>query len=137
MGTGIIEAASVSVKTMADGTLRLSVDIEPRHAREAFGLFGSPGTPMALAALKPAAAVVDEPEKPKGGPLAKDAAIICGTHDFQRFARHMGHAASEDGASDLVRQYCGVDSRAYLDHLPDAARKFATLMRQFNDWKAA
>lgn len=38
----LVEASSVTVKTMADGTLRLSVDIEPRYARVAFGLFGSP-----------------------------------------------------------------------------------------------
>jgi len=48
----IIEAASVNVKTLADGTLRVSMDVEPRHAQAAFALFGAPGTPMALAALK-------------------------------------------------------------------------------------
>ncbi len=135
--SGLVEAASVSVKTMADGTLRLSVDIEPRQAREAFGLFGSPGTPMALAALKPNAAVVDEPEKPKGGALAKDAAIVCHTADFRRFADHRGFGHSENGAAQLVHTFCGVDSRAYLDHDKDAARKFAQLMSEFNAWKAA
>jgi len=48
----IIEASSVNVKTLADGTLRVSMDVEPRHAQAAFSLFGAPGTPMALAALK-------------------------------------------------------------------------------------
>ena len=34
----VIEAASVNVKTLMDGTLRISVDVEPRHAQAAFGL---------------------------------------------------------------------------------------------------
>ena len=32
-----IPASSVSLKTMADGTLRISFDIEPIHAQDALG----------------------------------------------------------------------------------------------------
>lgn len=50
----VIEATFVKVAgTLADGTLRLVVDVEPRNAQAAFALFNSPGTAMALAALKP------------------------------------------------------------------------------------
>lgn len=46
-----IMGASTTVRTMADGSLRLAIDIEPRHAQQAFALFGSPGTPVALARI--------------------------------------------------------------------------------------
>jgi hypothetical protein len=49
----IIEATSVSMKTLVDGTLRLVVEIEPIHALAAFTLFRQPGTVIALAAIKP------------------------------------------------------------------------------------
>lgn len=49
----IVEAVSVSCKTLADGTLRLTVEIEPYRALDAFALFHMPGTAVALAALKP------------------------------------------------------------------------------------
>lgn len=46
-----IAGATARISTLADGTLRLIVDIEPRDAQAAFRLFGSPGTAVALAAL--------------------------------------------------------------------------------------
>lgn len=51
--TNIVEASSVRLSTLVDGTLRLVVEIEPAKAVDAFRLFREPGTPMALAALKP------------------------------------------------------------------------------------
>lgn len=52
MSTELVEGVSVSCKTLADGTLRLTVEIEPYKALDAFALFHMPGTPLALAALK-------------------------------------------------------------------------------------
>jgi hypothetical protein len=52
-----VMGASTTVKTMADGSLLIAIDIEPRHAQAAFALFGSPGTPVALARITNAAAV--------------------------------------------------------------------------------
>ena len=49
----VIEGSSARISTLVDGTLRLTVDIEPRNAQAAFILFGTPGTAIALAALKP------------------------------------------------------------------------------------
>jgi hypothetical protein len=48
----IIEATSVAIKTLADGTLRITVEVEPYNALAAFTLFRQPGTVMALAAIK-------------------------------------------------------------------------------------
>lgn len=54
-----VSGSTTTIKTMADGTLRVSIDIEPRHAQAAFTLFGAPGTPVALARLTPEAAVAE------------------------------------------------------------------------------
>jgi hypothetical protein len=48
----LIEATSVAMKTLADGTLRIVVEVEPYRALDAFALFRAPGTVMALAAIK-------------------------------------------------------------------------------------
>jgi hypothetical protein len=48
----VIEATSVSMKTLVDGTLRIVVEVEPNNALDAFALFRQPGTVMALAAIK-------------------------------------------------------------------------------------
>lgn len=73
----VIAASSVNVKTMADDTLRLTVDIEPRHAQEAFAMFGSRGTPLALARLTQSAAGEamakdTESEARPGGQMMRD-----------------------------------------------------------------
>lgn len=54
-----VVGSTTTVKTMADGTLRVSVDIEPRHAQAAFSMFGAPGTPVAIARLTQEAAVAE------------------------------------------------------------------------------
>jgi hypothetical protein len=130
-----IEAASVGVRTMADGTLRLSLDIEPRHAQAAFALFGAPGTPMALAALRPASS---KPEAPKGGPLAQWVAMRCQEPHFQAWLYRQDRerwiaAAGEDAeevAANVIRAICGVDSRAELDSNPEAAARLHKLIRE-------
>lgn len=158
-----IEASSVKVTTMADGTLRITCDIEPRHAQDAFRLFGRPGTPMALAALKPTKLseepgnfgesdiagsrayaielMESTPDKPKGGPLSQDAARICQTPEFQEFVaeRHAAigidvRAISAEGlAAEYVRGYCNIKSRAELDHDARGARLFARLMAEYRE----
>ena len=36
-----IQAASAGVKDMADGSLRITLEFEPRHAKDAYALFGA------------------------------------------------------------------------------------------------
>lgn len=131
----IIEASSVKVGTMADGTLRLTVDIEPRHAQAAFALFGSPGTAMALAALKTQA---QQPaERPKGGLLSQWAALRCQEPVFQdwlmsRFSdvwvNSSGNTPTEKAAATL-RAVCAIESRADLDNNEQAAERFHQQIR--------
>jgi len=74
---------------------------------------------------------------PKGGPLSQDAAMICATEEFQDFASQIapGFELSEDGAARCVRSYCGVRSRAELDHNPNAASRFSLLMHKYREWR--
>lgn len=55
----VIPITTRTCKTMADGTLRLQVDIEPTYAQQAFALFGQPDQPGALARLTQEAAQND------------------------------------------------------------------------------
>lgn len=122
----VIEASAVRVQTMADGTLRLVVDIQPTNAQSAFRMFGSPGTPVALARLK------TKPEQhaseaPKGGPLARLAGQWCQLPTFWAWAG----VADAEAAAAYIREACGVQSRALLDHNADAAASFHTIREAF------
>lgn len=131
----VIEAAAVSVKTMADNTLRLTVDIEPRHAKAAFALFGERGTALALAALKSAPEPEAAPAEPlKGGELSKWAALRCQDPAFRAWLRGQGSARQDwnttDGAADTIRAICHITSRAELDHNKAAAAIFNERIRR-------
>lgn len=136
--TAVLEGSSVSVKTMSDGTLRLSIDIEPRNAQAAFALFGAPGRAVALAALKDgAAAKSGEPpvaslphEAPKGGQWAKQAGMWCADSDFWAFLGNRGYSPkSPEEAAECVRSFCEIGSRAELDHDPEALARYNDRIR--------
>lgn len=59
--------SSSGAKTMADGTLRIAIDIAPSDAIGAFAAFGIPGSPVALARIMNDVAV--EHERPKNDSL--------------------------------------------------------------------
>jgi hypothetical protein len=133
-----IEASTVRLQTMADGTLRIVCDIEPRHAQDGFRLFGAPGTPIALARLL---TVVEKPEKPKGGEISKWLGMRCNELEFQLWlsdtyleaCEEVTHAfqagSGADRAACVVRMICGVDSRADIDHNPEARERFERMIR--------
>lgn len=68
-------------------------------------------------------------QKPKGGPLSKAAGILCSDGRFLRWLHSQGHVDQE--AAPFVRRFCSVESRAELDHNPEAARKFLNLKAEF------
>lgn len=55
-----VMGATKTLRTYVDGSLVIQLEIEPRHAQAAFALFGSPGTPVALARITNAAAVAQD-----------------------------------------------------------------------------
>lgn len=137
-----IEASSGTYRSRVDGTIVLSVEIEPRNAAAALALFGMPGTPMAIAALQVGYAAVGEPiiksypekdnsEKPKGGPLAKLAGIWCNDPEFWKWLETDPDNAchSAQGAAHCLYAICGIESRVELDNDPAAAERFHSLIR--------
>lgn len=134
-----IPCASVNLRTMADGTLRICLDIEPAHAQDAFRLFASPGTPAAIAALavgyEAKSPIIDnylekDNSKPKGGALSKLAGMWCASPAFWGWVlKTHGFFCEAEGAADLVRKLCDIDSRAELDHNTEAAEKFQRHIR--------
>jgi hypothetical protein len=138
----VIEAASAGVKDMADGSLRITFEFEPRHAAEAFALFGPRGRAVAVAALKDGSAAVKEPEpeKPKGGEWAKLAGMWCNDRDFWMFCREaLGEDVNcIDGASQVLKERSRIASRVELDHDPSALRRFNEGVRYpFMKWMQA
>ncbi|WP_088158797.1 hypothetical protein [Achromobacter xylosoxidans] len=63
----------------------------------------------------------------KGGPLARLAGQLCQRADFQAFCE----ADGAEQAAEFVRVFCGVDSRAEIDHHGGASERFHDLRRQF------
>lgn len=134
---GAIIASTVGVKTMADDTLRLTIDIDPRYAGEAFALFGKRGSACAIARLTNESAVEEMRkadhiedqlvmvEKPKGGALARLAGQLCQQDTFQEWMC----ATNADGAAKSIREICGISSRAELDNNEAAANIFHQAIR--------
>lgn len=130
-----LEASSVRVRTMADGTLRAELDFEPAHAAAAFRMLGSPGQPVAVAALKTAAQREAEakPEKPakKGGVWSQWLAIRCSEPEFQDWlaAGWPSLWAKCGDPAETVRRVCDVASRADIDNDPEALARFQERIR--------
>lgn len=124
-----IAGASAGVRDMSDGSLRITVEFEPKDAKAAFELFGGRGTPIAVAALKVGYAAVQastaKPEASRMGPLCREAVQLCGRIDYQEWA----HVRDPAAARLHVLEVCGIDSRKELDMNDKAAEKFRTLIR--------
>lgn len=140
--TSVIEGSFVRMKSMADGSLQLVVEVEPRNAVAAFTLFSAPGTPMALAALQCAkaapAALEAAPQAAKGGERARWVGMRCQEPAFQRWLQGAFPAQWEAAhgttpalwAASTVRAVCSIDSRAELDSDATAAARFDLLIRK-------
>lgn len=136
-----ISGTTTTIKTLVDGTFRVSIDISPVDAQAAFALFGRPGTPVALARLMPEVALSQarkETSEPlKGGPLSKLAGMFCADERFLTWLRitYDPLPRNAEDAAQIIRQTCGVDSRAQLDHFQEAEQLFHAEFRiPYNAW---
>lgn len=91
------------------------------------------------------------PEAPaaKGGSLAKSAAMLCDTDQFQRFAFEKlddisrptsgwdATVSASQNAAQFIREFCKVSSRAEIDHSPTARQLFGQLMADYRAWQAS
>lgn len=75
-----IMATTGKISTLSDNTLRIVVEIAPRHAKRAFELFGTQGTAVAMALLTNAAALEegrkDMAQPAETGPHGKAWALL-------------------------------------------------------------
>ncbi len=109
-----------SYKEMADGTIRVQIDIDPSCRDQFLDSFRQIDMPIALAPLVADFEKLPAAERPKGGDLAKLAGQLCNNHQFQHM---IGVHSSEDAAQE-IRSVCGIESRAELDHNQEAANLF-------------
>lgn len=86
---------------------------------------------------------------PKGGPVARQAAMLCQDPVFRlyldrrrRYKHGMTESQLPDGthneqdAREWLVTACRVTSRAQLDHTPEAADTFRRIRNRFNAWRA-
>jgi hypothetical protein len=112
---------------------QLVIEVPIEHGPLVVAAFGTPNpaitVPVALARLDPASVV----EKPKGGKLAQRAGILSsGDALFHKFCEEV---YGKTDAADVIRTFCGVKSRAELDHNERAASEFHTLERDYWKWR--
>ena len=143
-----LQAASAGVKDMADGSLRITIEFEPRFAKDAFALFGSRGTQLAVAALKDGSFLeqpVAEPIPPNSrelkpreqlGRACYRTVMWCNEPSFWDFLTNAGFfdtkptVTNKDEAANLVRYVCNVESRKELDTNNEANKTWIREIRQ-------
>lgn len=111
---------------LADGTLRVMVDIDPRFKAEFHRLFPNIDTPCAIAPLVNDFERIEQQESPKGGALCKLAAMWCKDEEFQEWVG----ATTEEEAAAVIREACSIKSRSELDHNQEAANFFNKCFRE-------
>lgn len=140
-----ISGAAMTLRTLADGSVRLTVDFEPKDRKAVMELFGSPGQPVGVAALQAGHAAVREPAPPAStfrdlGPICREAIDLCGNDKFLEYIGRpaMGKPAwkpTPDAAKGYILSQCGVESRKDLDAAEGARELFIEHVRKpFHAW---
>jgi len=143
----IIQATSAGVKDMADGSLRITFEFDPRFAKDAYALFGARGTSCAIAALTQEASlqaaqqetIKDQPKEPIG-PLCRLAVQFCADPMFQEWLSSLTPGDwppfTEEEARQEILNGCDIASRRELDTNNAAADLFHQLYRKpFMAWR--
>lgn len=86
----------------------------------------------------------EEESKPKGGYLARNAALLCQDEQFRLYLDRRRAAKfsldipdgthTVEDAREFVVMACNVDSRAELDHNPDAATIYRSIIHHYQRW---
>ena len=135
-----ISGSFVKVLTMADGTPRVTIDLDCT-LMECAQVFEQ-GAAVAIARLTQEAAIKDTQEKTikRGQTLSQYAALLCKNPKAWEFFG----VSNETEARQHILDVCDIDSRAALDyddiaavHFHDVVRKpFAKWMEMSNDFKS-
>ena len=130
-----LSGAIQGLRMLADGTIRLTVDIEPKDRVDAMTLFGSIGQPVALAALMVGHAAVKEKTPDPRGPLCKSAIELCKNTMFHEFIAVEHYAKTQEAAKSYILHCCGITSRKELDTNAEAAEIFRRRVhKEFQAW---
>ncbi|MGZ3235766.1 MAG: hypothetical protein ACXU8A_00150 [Burkholderiaceae bacterium] len=131
----------VNIKTMADGTPRIVLDLQCTLADVAsMGMI--PGTPFGIARITNEASVTPQPEvaepKTKAGELCIMACNFCKDPEFWKWISATHYQCTlEETAKEFILEGCDVDSRKELDTDPIAAAHFHNeIRRPFLAWKS-
>jgi hypothetical protein len=143
-----IVATSYTYRSLADGTLAVTLHIEPQDVAAYLELCRMPGTPLALARL------VQEhekrPEVPRETGKTQKASVIafelCKNREFWGWinkyydgGNELGFAvATELAAANFIKEYLQIVSRKDLDtHQGHAALFLEQIVKPYNEWKKA
>lgn len=153
-----IPAQYVKHGTMADGTVRVVVDVPSEYVVHVAAMLSKPGVPVALARLQNEA--MSEAEQGKEAPsvtpfpspthaalkASQEAWRLCRSERFQRFLREKmmpddwmteRSASEEENARAVVLYECGVASRGDIPHNAEAAKRWAALVTEYHSWLKA
>lgn len=150
--TAAISGTRRAIRELADGTIRVQIDIDPRFRKEFFELFAQIDMPVAIAPLKrDFEEQTKEAERPKGGELAKLAGMLCLKPEFQEFLRftyseewNKAYAAFRlfgagdrfhDIAAQSLRKILGIESRSQIDANQDVTERFHIIRNAFLDFQ--
>lgn len=133
MSARAISGTRRAFKELVDGTLRVQIDVDPESRRDFLRLFPDIDMRVAIAPLRAEAKTA----APKGGELARLAGILCAEEGFQLWIEEelgapdaAGGTEGQERAAVILRHACGIESRAELDHNPDAAAIFHNRIRK-------
>ena len=83
-------------------------------------------------------------KKPKGGSLAESAGLICREPRYHAFLQSVYQkewlkctkdSTDDEVAAIVMRDVCGMESRAELDHNKEAVEKFKRHMAEYRMWE--
>lgn len=140
----VIAGAQAGLRVLTDGTVRLTIDLEPKDRVAAMTLFGAPGQSIALAALKDGHAAKSPAPTTTFrdlGPMCREAIDLCKNPQFHHYVarvlrpgKNVGDPG-EEGCKQFILTHCNVTSRKDLDADVDTRNLFISHIRKpFHQW---
>jgi hypothetical protein len=147
----MVECSTGTLRTLVDGTVRLTIDVEPLNRDNALKAFSQPGTACVLAVLTQEIAKKEmvKAEADKAGFIkqcpeaveyhdkhgvwpSNTADAICKEDNYRKYTNSLGgRHLSEMGTTDIMREICSVDSRSEFDTNKDAFTRYEIHIRAY------
>jgi hypothetical protein len=138
----VLSGAAMTLRTLADGTVRVTVDFEPKDRKACMEMMGEPGQPIAVTALKAGHAAASPGPSPSFrdlGAICREAIDLCKNPAFHGYVeavtRKPLHSVGEVEAKAFIVNQCSVTSRKELDTAEGARDLFIGHIRTpFQAW---